>query len=265
MYSKFQIAIKFLNYFFTASGRNGYNIHSPFVFDFIKKVLNDKTVYPEYGKVELLRKQLLNNQTVLKVEDFGAGSSIIKKNRRSISSIARNTAKRPKYAQLLFRIVRYYQPSAILELGTSLGITSAYLSLAQPDAGLITMEGSNEIAEVARQNFKVLQLRKAELIEGNFDLMLPAVIARLSAADFAFIDGNHRRDPTERYFHLLLEKINNDSILVFDDIHWSREMEQAWKNIMAHPSVRCSIDLFFFGIIFFREEFREKLHFTIRF
>jgi predicted O-methyltransferase YrrM len=265
VYSQPQLAIKFLKYFLTASGSKGHGMHSPFVFDFITKVLNDKTVYSGYGKVESLRKQLLNNHTVLQSEDFGAGSSIHKSNRRSISSIVKNASKPPKYAQLLFRMVRYYQPSTILELGTSLGITTYYLSLAKPDAALITMEGSGEIARTARQNFKALELGKPEIIEGNFDSTLPSVISRLSSADFAFIDGNHRREPAERYFHLLLEKINNNSILVFDDIHWSREMEEAWKNILSHPSVRCSIDLFFLGIVFFRQELREKQHFTIRF
>ncbi|HNR16193.1 MAG TPA: SAM-dependent methyltransferase, partial [Chitinophagaceae bacterium] len=83
--------------------------------------------------------------------------------------------------------------------------------------------------------------------------------------DFAFIDGNHRQEPTERYFNQLLPKMHHESILVFDDIHWSSEMEQVWKTIKDHPSVRCTVDLFFIGVVFFRDEFREKQHFSIRF
>jgi predicted O-methyltransferase YrrM len=104
--------------------------------------LNDKTVYPAYDKVEALRNQLLNDNTVLEVEDFGAGSVIDKKNKRSVSSIAKNAAKPKKFGQLLFRMVKHYQPATILELGTSLGVTTSYLSFAKPDARLITMEGS---------------------------------------------------------------------------------------------------------------------------
>ena len=222
-------------------------------------------VYPEYEKVETLRKQLLNDNTVLEVEDLGAGSVMDKKSKRSISSIAKNAAKPKKFGQLLFRMVKYYEPQRILELGTSLGITTSYLSLARPDARLMTMEGAKEIADVARQNFRNLETRNIEIIEGNFDNMLSPVIIQLSSIDFAFLDGNHRKEPTESYFKELLAKINNDSILVFDDIHWSSEMEAAWETIKNHETVRCTIDLFFIGIVFFRKEFKEKQHFTIRF
>jgi predicted O-methyltransferase YrrM len=240
-------------------------MHSPFVFEFITKVLNDKTVYPEYEKVEALRDQLLNDNTVLEVEDFGAGSVIDNKNKRSISSIAKNAAKPKKFGQLLFRMVKHYQPATILELGTSLGITTLYLSLAKPDGKLITMEGSKEIAEVTKRNFRNLEIRNIEIVEGNFDNTLSSVVRGLSTVDFAFIDGNHRKEPTERYFKEILAKTNNDSILVFDDIHWSSEMEAAWETIKNNAAVTCSIDLFFIGIIFFRKEFKEKQHFVIRF
>ena len=264
MYSPFQLAKKYLRHWLTASNWKGHGTHSPFVFDFITKVLNDKTTYPEYIKVELLRKQLLNDNTILEMKDFGAGSSVAKTNQRSIASIAKNAAKSKKWGQLLFRMVKYYQPDNILELGTSLGITTSYLSLAKPDVKLITLEGSKEIAKVARQNFKTLEIRNTEVVEGNFDTTLSSVIDKLSTVDFAFIDGNHRREPTERYFQAILSKVNNDSILVFDDIHWSREMEAAWENIKQDPAVTCSIDLFFIGIVFFRKEFKEKQNFKIR-
>lgn len=265
MYSRFQLGLKFLKYYLAASNGKGHGMHSPFVFDFIIKVLNDQTVYPEYEKIESLRNQLLNDKTFLEGEDFGAGSSIGKTNKRTISSIAKNAAKSKKFGQLLFRMVKYYRPSTILELGTSLGITTSYLSLAMPGARLITMEGSKEIAAVAKRNLRNLEIRNIEITEGNFDNTLSSVVRGLSTIDFAFIDGNHRREPTERYFQQLLSKTNNDSILVFDDIHWSSEMEDAWETIKDHETVRCSIDLFFIGIVFFRKEFKEKQHFTIRF
>jgi predicted O-methyltransferase YrrM len=130
---------------------------------------------------------------------------------------------------------------------------------------LITMEGSKEIADVARQSFRNLEIRNIEIIVGNFDNTLPSAISQLSSVDFAFIDGNHRKEPTERYFKELLAKTNNDSILVLDDIHWSREMKEAWYKKKNDTAVTCSIDLFFIGIVFFRKEFKEKQHFVIRF
>jgi predicted O-methyltransferase YrrM len=265
MYSKPQLLIKYFQYYFPASNGKGHGMHSPFVFEFITKVMNDKMAYSEYEKVEAMRSQLLNDNTVLEVEDFGAGSVVDKKNKRTVSSIAKNVAKSKKFGQLLFRMVKHYQPATILELGTSLGITTSYLALAKRDVKLITKEGSKEILEVAKRNFRNLEIRIIEIVEGNFDNTLSSVVRGLSTVDFAFIDGNHRKVPSERYFKELLAKTNNDSILVFDDIHWSSEMEAAWETIKNNAAVTCSIDLFFIGIVFFRKEFKEKQHFSIRF
>ncbi|MEO7394294.1 MAG: class I SAM-dependent methyltransferase [Chitinophagaceae bacterium] len=265
MYSAPQLAVKYLRYFLTASNGKGHGTHSPFIFNFIRIVLNDKNIYPEYDKVENLRNQLLQNDTLLTISDFGAGSSISKSNQRTIASIAKNAAKPKKLAQLLFRIVKAYQPETIIELGTSLGITTSYLSLAKPTSKLITMEGANEVATVAKKNFENLALKNIIIQHGNFDDILPKVIDQLSTVPFAFIDGNHRQQPTERYFQQFLSKAGNDSIFIFDDIHWSQEMEAAWATIKNHPEVRCTVDLFFIGIIFFRQEFKEKQHFSLRF
>ena len=265
MYSQFQIALKYFQYYFTSSNGKGHGIHSPFVFHFINKILNDKRHYPEYDVIENLRQKLLKDQTILTIEDFGAGSSVNKTNQRTISSIAKNAVKNKKYGQLFFRMVKEYKPRTILELGTSLGITTSYLAITNPAVNIITMEGAKEVAAIAEENFKTLKLQNIELVKRNFDDSLLSVIYYLSSIDFAFIDGNHRREPTERYFQQLISKANNDSIFVFDDIHWSKEMEQAWETIKKDEAVRCSIDLFFIGIIFFRKEFKGKQYFTIRF
>ena len=196
---------------------------------------------------------------------MASGGKFLKKYETSINSIAKNAAKSKKYGQLLFRMANHYRPTTIVQLRTALGITTSYLSLAKPAAKLITMEGAKEIGQVAKHNFNKLQLTNIELIEGNFDETLAGVVRDLSSVDFAFIDGNHRQEPTERYFQQLLSKTNNDSILVFDDIHWSGEMEATWRTIKEHKAVRCTIDLFFIGIVLFRNEFKEKQHFVIRF
>jgi predicted O-methyltransferase YrrM len=248
-----------------SSNGKGHGTHSPFVFHFISTLLNDPAHYPEYDKVETLKQELINDKTILSVEDPGAGSGFTRSSQRSIASIAKNAGKSQKYGRLLFRIVRGYQPNTILELGTSLGISTAYMSLAKPDARLITMEGVPSIAAEAVKNIRKLELRNCTLVEGNFDNELQHIIDNTVSIDLAFIDGNHRQEPVERYFQQLKKKVNNDSILVFDDIHWSRGMEMAWDHIKSDPGVTCSIDLFFFGLVFFRDEFREKQDFIIRF
>lgn len=265
LYSPLNLALKYFRYCVTASNGKGHGIHSPFVFELITKVLNDSTHYEAYQVVENLRDKLRNDTREIKVDDFGAGSSVSNSEMRKVSTIAKSAAKPKKLGQLLFRIVRYYQPKTIIELGTSLGITSSYLSLAQPAAAMKTMEGAPEIASIARQNFEALNLKNIEIVVGNFDYTLAEVLKKTDRLDFAFIDGNHRQLPTENYFNQLLENTHHDSLLIFDDIHWSREMEAAWETIKNHPSVKCTVDLFFIGLVFFRQEFREKQHFTIRF
>ena len=170
-----------------------------------------------------------------------------------------------KFSQLFFRMVNYYQPQYIFELGTSLGITSSYMASALPSAKVVTMEGAPAVAAVAKSNFKKLSLSNIQVVEGNFDATLPSVLQSTPSVGLAFVDGNHRKGPTLQYFEQLLNKANDNSILIFDDIHWSREMEEAWASIQSHPRVTLTIDLFFIGIIFFRKEQKAKQHFIVRF
>jgi predicted O-methyltransferase YrrM len=265
MYSSAQLAFKYLKYWVTSSNGKGHGVHSPFVFQFVTDILNDKREFDCFRYIESIREELKSNDSEISVPDFGAGSRKQLNNRRKISAIANSSLKPKKYSQLFFRIVHYYKPLSVLEIGTSLGITTSYLSFANPNANVITMEGAPEVAAVAKSNFDHLGLSNIKIVEGNFDKTLPVANSQLSAADFAFIDGNHRKEPTLNYFHQLLDKANESSIFVFDDIHWSKEMEKAWNAIKQHPSVTLTIDLFFIGIVFFRTEQKVKEHFTIRF
>jgi len=265
LYSKTTIAQKYLHYLLTSSNSKGHGMHSPFVFDFIINVMNDKSVYPDYKKNENIRQQLLQNKNTIEVEDFGAGSGVIKTNTRRIDKIAASSLKPKKYAQLLYRIIKYYQPQQILEIGTSLGITTAYLATANSNSLVTTHEGATSIAKIAAETFNELLASNIQLKRGDFSQTLPGTIAELNCIDFAFIDGNHKRNPTWQYFEMLLTKSNENSIFVFDDIHWSEDMERVWEEIKLHPSVTLSIDLFFIGIVFFKKDFKVKQHFTIRF
>ncbi|MGN6166156.1 MAG: O-methyltransferase [Flavisolibacter sp.] len=265
MYSSIQLAKKYFHYYRTAFNSKGHGMHSPFVFDFILNVLNNKSHYTPPPSIEVLRKQLSGNKEVLEIEDLGAGSRTNPVKQRTVSQLVKTALKPKKYAQLLYRLAKHYQPQSIIELGTSLGITTCYLAAANPSAKIITIEGSEAVAHRAAENFKKLSLTNIQLLQGNFDTILPSVINKQSPVDMAYIDGNHRYQPTINYFHQLLSKSCNNTILIFDDIHWSTEMEKAWEEIMQHPSVRCTIDIFFLGFVFFRNEFKEKQHFQIRF
>jgi len=265
MYSKTKLAIKYLNYYVKASNRKGHGMHSPFVFELIDEVLNDKRSFYSYENIEGLRQALLFDNRILQIEDFGAGSRTIKDNARTVATVAKSSLKPKKYSQLLFRIVDHYKPQTIVELGTSLGLTTAYLATAKSDAKVITMEGAPSVAAIAKENFSTLKLNNIELQLGNFDDTLPVVLSALPTVDLAFIDGNHRYQPTVNYFEQLLAKSNDYSILILDDIHWSKEMEQAWQYVQQHAAVTMTIDLFFIGIVLLRDEFKIKQHFSVRF
>ena len=240
-------------------------MHSPFVFDIINKVLKDKKQYDCYSVIEKHRQHLLQNEEEIEVEDFGAGSSVMKSNKRIIKNITSSSLKPKKFAQLLFRIVQYYKPATILELGTSLGITSAYLAKGNEKATVYTCEGSSAIAAIAQKNFSALQIKNIELTEGDFAKTLSPLLNEIGKIGFAFVDGNHRKEPTIEYFTKLLNFSTHSTILVFDDIHWSKEMEAAWDEIKNHSSVTLTIDLFFIGLVFVNPDFKVKQHFIIRF
>jgi len=265
MYSKTELAFKYIRYYLQSANSKGHGVHSPFVFDFITRVLNDKRTFYAYDNIEALRQSLSNDQRVLTIEDFGAGSRVVKNNTRSVKAIAHSSLKPKKFSQLLFRITDHYQPANILELGTSLGITTAYLAAANPAAKVITMEGASAVANVAKENFSKLKLHNIELVQGNFDDTLPSVINNIPAIDLAFLDGNHRYEPTVDYFKQVLQKSNDNTMIILDDIHWSKEMEDAWHWVQQHPAVTMSIDLFFIGIVLLKPEFHIKQHFSIRF
>ena len=265
MYSKFHLTKKYLHYYLTASNGKGHGIHSPFVFSFIKNVLRDKKKYDWYHIIETGRQKLLKQSAAIEVEDFGAGSAIIKTNKRVVADMAKSSLKSVKYAQLLYRIVNYYKPQVILELGTSFGITTSYLAAANANAKVYTIEGSAAIADIAQKTFKRIDLKNIELTTGDFDNTLPALLAKLNTIDLAFIDGNHRKEPTIDYFRQLAARSGPGTILLFDDIHWSQEMEEAWALIQQDPCVKLSIDLFFIGIVSFNPGINHKQDFLIRF
>ncbi len=243
---------------------NTHGVHSPFVFNLLNDVIYNDKEYYIYNEIETLRKQLLENENTVECIDLGAGSLNSQSRKRSIKHHALFSAKPPKYAQLIFRMVNHFQPSVIIELGTSLGITTAYISKGNSKVKVITIEGCKEIADIARQNFKQLEINNVEPITGNFDSELPAILTKIKNTDFVFFDGNHRKEATLNYFYQCLEKANEHSIFIFDDIYWSLEMKDAWNEIKKNKEVTVSLDLFYMGIIFFRKE-QVKQDFVIRF
>ncbi len=265
MYSVFKIALNYAKYYLTARNGKGHGIHSPFVFDLVKHVFNDKIKYSCYASIEQVRREMLVDRREISVIDFGAGSGMLKTGKRLVKNIAATSLKPRKYAQLLFRLIQYFKPGTMLELGTSLGITSAYLASGNPGSEFITCEGDPAISIIAKNNFKKLIIKNIEVCTGDFKTTLPGILQQTRSIDFAFIDGDHKKQSTLDYFNLLLGNVNEDSVFVFDDIHWSKEMEDAWELIKKDERVTLTIDLFFIGMVFFKRGIHHKQHFVIRF
>ncbi|WP_291720133.1 O-methyltransferase [Bernardetia sp.] len=254
-------------YFYLKAG-NQHNVHSPFVYQLYTLIIQGSEEYYAFEELEKLRQELSSDRTKLEITDYGAGSKVKSKgkNSRTVSEIAHRSAISKKKAELLFRLVEYFKPKAILELGTSLGLSTLFIALASDNSTsqIITFEGCPQIAEKANENFEELEQDHIEIIVGNIDKTLPQTLSSLGVLDFVFLDANHRYQPTINYFHQILEKSHNETVIVLDDIHWSREMEQAWKEIIEHPKVTVSIDLFQLGLVFLRKE-QAKQHFKLRF
>ncbi len=251
---------------FLLNSKNEHSLHSPFLFDFYTKVVKIKYNPIEFEQIEGLRKRLLNDKREIEITDFGAGSKSIstnKRNLRKISKIASKSAKSQHLAQLFYRIIQYFGYKSIIDLGTSLGLTTSYQALATSGGKVISFEGCPNIAQIAQSNFHELDLKNIELVIGNIDQTLLEKVEKVKQIDFAFFDANHRIEPTLRYFEICLTKVHEDSCFVFDDIYWSDEMREAWAKIKNHPSVTLTIDLFWVGIVFFRKK-QPKQHYILR-
>ena len=256
-------AKSYANYFFTARHRKGYGIHSPFLFDLITKGLRTDLPKSSFSEIESLRKALINSKEIITVNDPGAGSKKVKTPERKISQIARTSLTRPKYARLLAKLIRYFKPNQMLELGTSLGITTLYMASAGKTE-ITTVEGVKNIGKTAQENFEKLQAENIRLIISDFSEALGKLNETKNKFDLVFIDGNHRYDATLDYFEKLKSLSHNNSILIFDDIHWSDGMHKAWQTIVTDKAVTLSLDIFQFGIVFFKKEL-SKQHFVLRY
>ena len=260
---KARAIFKYLAYRFKAKGRHG--VHSPFVYNFMHEVLHNTSPQPEILQVEELANELRGSRKMIEVTDFGAftGNKKFTTRFRRVGDIARLSGTPSRTGRLLFNMLRYYQPEHVLELGTSFGISTLYMALAGEKAKVTTIEGCANTAEIAQKNIGSMKLQNIAIHVGEFGSLLNKVIETMPKLDFVFIDGNHRKEPTLKYFETCLTKIHNDTVIVFDDIYWSKGMEQAWKQIKSHPEVTVSIDLYRIGIVFFRKEL-SKQDFVLR-
>jgi len=249
-------------FLYLLNATNQHGIHSPFVYQLVTKCFYNTKKRSAYKLINSFRKQLLSNTNYISVSDFGAGSRVFNSNKRKIAAIAKNAGISLKRAQLLHRLISYLQITNVLELGTSVGISTASMAIENKEIAIITVEGCPETSKIAIENFHDFELSNITLINDVFENALPSLLK--NKFDLVYIDGNHQRDATIHYFNLLLTTVHNETLFIFDDIHWSKEMEAAWNFIKEHPKVTVTIDTFQWGFVFFRKE-QAKENFVVRF
>jgi predicted O-methyltransferase YrrM len=255
---------KYIKYLILAKHRKGYGIHSPFLWQLIRLVFNTQGNFHAYYTARRAKRQLKNNNQIIQIVDLGTGGKQKIFKAVKIKKLAEQSSVNQKYGELLFRLVNYFQPQIILELGTSLGISSLYMASAQKKAKLFTMEACSERLKTARKIHAQAGLQNIRYINRNFDDALPELFEELTTIDFVFFDGNHQKDATLAYFEACKNKAHNDTVFVFDDIYWSKPMSEAWEIIVSDKELSLTIDLYQMGIVFFKKEL-SKQHFVIRY
>ena len=257
-------AFRFFSYTFFARHKRGAGIHSPFVFDLIVDVLNRPVDTNDFNEIEQIRKDLSKRKDKIHYKDPGAGSGIKTQSTRNIGEIVRTSSTKPKYGELLFKLVRKFKPENIIELGTSMGLGAMYLAKGNSKTQVHTIERAVPLYQLAKNNFEMAGFKNIHIYNDFFSNGLTRLLKHVGNFDMVFFDGNHTFDHTLEYFEICISKTTNESIFIFDDIHWSAEMERLWERIIKDERVVVSIDLFQIGLVFFRKEL-SKQHFVIKY
>ncbi|MTI29663.1 class I SAM-dependent methyltransferase [Cytophagales bacterium RKSG123] len=253
---------RYISYWLNAIDEH--SLQPPFAYRLYTSVIKRKEQYPIFEDIEKSRKELLADQREISFSELGAGSKVNPRKKRQIKDIARNSLTPAKFSELLFRLVAHFKPHIILELGTSLGINTLYLAKVRKEVKVITFEGCPETAAISQELFQKHSSENIEVITGDISATLPPFINQVEKVDFVYFDANHRLEPTLNYFNICLSKAHTNSIFIFDDIHWSREMEEAWKQIKENPKVTMTMDLFNSGLVFFDPDLKKQ-HYTLMF
>ena len=260
--NNFRIAAA-LRYLLFSGHRKGHGIHSPFVFDFITGVLRKDMPAKEKEAVNSIRRSMEDCKIRVTVNDLGAGSGSLQGSRR-LCDIARRSSVHHRYGKMLYNIASAYDGLSILEMGTSLGISSLYLALGAPSSEIVSIEGCPALSAIAEKNFSKAGVDNIRVLRGDFKEVLPGLKEDGYKASLVFVDGNHRKRAVLEYFKSLKELIAGESVIILDDINYSFEMNEAWKEIKSDLDVSLSIDVFQMGLLFFKKGM-VKQDFVIRY
>lgn len=258
----FKLIVDYINYRLTAATEH--DLHSPFLYDLYMQLIKNKYKFYDFDRLNELRKKLAENTDEIEIQDFGAGSKKLS-NKRIIKDIVKHGNASQKQAEFFYRLINKFKPDTVIELGTSVGLTTLYFAYPSKKTQVYTIEGCKNTHAFANDFFEQVGVNNITSVCGVFDVELPKLLDQLNKIDVLYIDGNHTYEATIKYFKLALSKIHSNSILIFDDINWSNGMQKAWKEVCEHSSVKISLDFFHFGMVFFREEHKVKEHYVLKF
>lgn len=239
--------------------KNLHGTHSPFVYELYENVFDKDISFYAFQEIDKRRDDLLASSELIAVEDHGAGSKTNAGSTRKVKDIVKSASKPKKYGEFLFRLCRYLEVKRTLELGTSVGLGSAYIAKAN-NSEHYTIEGASEIHRIAEATFKALDL-EVKAVCNTFKKEIPQLTGKF---DLIYIDGHHHGPAMLEYMELLLPLLSPEGVFVLDDIRWSSDMHDAWQTVVKDPSYQVTIDLFEMGLAFNKPSQRKE-HFVLRY
>ncbi len=256
---------QYLHYLIVSHQGKGNGLHSAFISRLYQEAIirkQDDTVKGINNYIQYLKK---SSTPIHCSHDYGAGSTYSRNTSRiAFHKLVNRSSVPPKYGKILYYLVSTFQPANILEMGTSVGISTIYLAAANEHSTIWSIESCPEKRQLAKENLQIWDLKNVYLYQGLFHEELPKILHHMPSLDMVFIDGDHRKESLLSYYETMLDYIHHDTMMVIDDIHWSSGMESAWKMIRTHKSVQVSIDLFRMGILFFSHQLSPE-HMQIRY
>lgn len=258
--SPIKLFVKYIVYKFIARHRKGFGIHSPFTFALLNKTFREKIPSSVKEKARDYKKGFLSNKEVLPRSILGAGALLHNGERKKalVSQIMRQTAIPSHYGNLLYLLSKHFGTDGILELGTGLGMSTLYLAIGAPSGTVVSVEGHQPYAQRAEQELKKVDVNNVRIVTAQFEEALEKLKSERKQFGLFYIDGDHTLSSTISNFERCIDISTQNAIFIFDDIHWSDEMEQAWKTIKQHAKCRISMDLFRMGIVFINEKFLKQ-------
>lgn len=260
---KLETASKIVHHWWKARPYSAF--HSPYLFQLFIYCFNESNHFPLFGPIEQERQRLIQSEDRIVRQDFGAGSSTMKNTvDQRVGDIATQALSLPWQCRFMSRLAAFTGTKAILELGTSLGISTAYLSAGAPEASIKTIEGDPAVAAQAQMVFEHLALTNIRQEVNTFEKYLIQAQQQSEFYDLVFLDGNHRSEALLSYFDKLLPCFRDSTIVIVDDIYWSDDMTHGWEKLRHRPEVTQSVDLYHFGLLFLNPDFMDKVHHKVR-